>query len=63
MARAINGSTSHNPAQDTTRNSPTTVNSRARCGQLRSHAIAYLARCRACASLQPRNGIRVARWL
>ena len=48
--RAINGSASHNPAQDTTRNSPTTVKSRARFGQARSHAIAYLARCRACVS-------------
>ena len=55
MARAINGSASHNPAQDTTRNSPTTVKSRARCGQARSHAMAYLARCRACVSLQPRD--------
>ena len=49
-ARATNGSASHSPAQDTTRNSPMTVNSRARCGQLRSHAIAYFARCKACAS-------------
>ena len=49
-ARATNGSASHRPAQDTTRNSPTTLKSRARPGQARSHAIAYLARCRACVS-------------
>jgi hypothetical protein len=50
MARATNGSASHNPAQETTRNSPMTVKSRAKCGQHRSHAIAYFARCRACIS-------------
>ena len=50
MARATNGSASHSPAQDTTRNSPTTLSSRARCGQPRSHAIAYFARCKACVS-------------
>ena len=63
MARAINGSVSHNPAQDTTRNSPTTLSNRARCGQVCSHAIAYFARCKACASCSLRGGIGVAHWL
>ena len=47
MARAINGSVSHNPAHDTTRNSPMRLSNRARCGQVCSHAIAYFARCKA----------------
>ncbi len=50
IARARNGSASHNPAQDATRNSPTTLKIRAKAGQARSHAIAYWARCRACVS-------------
>ena len=41
IARAGNGSASHNPAQDATRNSPTTLKIRANPGQARSHAIAY----------------------
>ncbi len=43
-ARARNGSASHKPAHDTTRNSPMTVNSRAKCGHALSQAIAYRAR-------------------
>jgi len=40
----------HRPAHDSTRKSPTTVRRRANSGQARSHASAYVARCRACAS-------------
>jgi 3-hydroxyisobutyrate dehydrogenase-like beta-hydroxyacid dehydrogenase len=50
MARATKGSANQRPAQDTTRNSPTTVKNRARWGQARSQAIAYVARLRACVS-------------
>ncbi len=50
MARARNGSASQRPAQETTRNNPATVKNRAKSGQLRSHAIAYSARRKACVS-------------
>ena len=52
-ARPAAGNTSHRPAQDTARNNPATLSSRARCGQPLSHAIAHLARCKACVSPSP----------
>ena len=63
MARATNGSASHNPAQDTTRNSPMT---RQQPRQMRPAALPrdrVFRPLQGLRQLQPRDGIRVARWL
>ena len=63
MARATNGSASHNPAQDTTRNSPTT---RQKPRQMRPGALPrdrIFGPLQGLRQLQPRDRIRLARGL
>ena len=63
IARARNGSASHNPAQDATRNSPTTlkIRARARPGALPRDRI--LGPLQGLRQLKPRDSIRLARGL